>query len=532
MLSELRPPSIPKERSRSLATQHQLASQISGCQVECRREVSTPIARLFITLLSVTAGIAWIQRCIRALVSDITASCTMHGPLRWSADASNPCPTLPSFSNSPLHATRQGLVPDPEQEKKSKKGSSKAPSPSCRGGQDWNTWLSHASQLFRASPPGNSSWFCGPSEYSSAADVPRCSTPREPSVPLLTDGKHAGPRGPFGSVDVTFNLVLWLPPLYHTLAAACFLSPPLIILVVCRSCPRTLNLFLTCVCCCCSRACTLPCPGRTLSLYCLFPYRLLPLPFVLAVQQGCVVPNLASDFQFERPLPPIMASLKFIMDVNDDHHQPDNRLPHNKRDKGANKPASAGQVHEAPPSSPQANPRHATRPGLPAEKDINRAAPAPPQTKRRGPSSRGNKSAAATSGAEPSQQGAAAAAVPSPSSSSPSLSAPTSLESPRRRSSTSNDSMDPRGYGSGLPPSQMGGGPQRPMPLHPVVAHLPTPRITPKTGRISKAQKGLPVHVCTQCRPPKVRSSSPPVLLIHDVLTSPQQTFTRAEHLR
>ncbi|KAL2256463.1 hypothetical protein VTK26DRAFT_1628 [Humicola hyalothermophila] len=73
--------------------------------------------------------------------------------------------------------------------------------------------------------------------------------------------------------------------------------------------------------------------------------------------------------------------------------------------------------------------------------------------------------------------------------------------------------MDQTAYGFGVSSSQVGGGrPQRPMPLHPAVTQVPAPRITPKTGRISKAQKGLRVHVCSQCRPPK--------------------TFTRAEHLR
>ncbi|KAL8392437.1 hypothetical protein RB595_002580 [Gaeumannomyces hyphopodioides] len=109
---------------------------------------------------------------------------------------------------------------------------------------------------------------------------------------------------------------------------------------------------------------------------------------------------------------------------------------------------------------------------------------------------------------------------------------------PRRRSTTSPDSMDRhsyppptpmgasgRGTGVGGTPAGRGGisrrgcigvgvgqldHPTRPMPPHP-----PTKspvRLTPITGRISRAKKGQPVHTCNVCRPPK--------------------TFTRAEHLR
>lgn len=30
------------------------------------------------------------------------------------------------------------------------------------------------------------------------------------------------------------------------------------------------------------------------------------------------------------------------------------------------------------------------------------------------------------------------------------------------------------------------------------------PKLTPVTGRVSRAKKGVPVHVCDQCQPPKV----------------------------
>ncbi|KAI6379420.1 hypothetical protein MCOR25_002004 [Pyricularia grisea] len=102
----------------------------------------------------------------------------------------------------------------------------------------------------------------------------------------------------------------------------------------------------------------------------------------------------------------------------------------------------------------------------------------------------------------------------------------------RRHSTTSARTMDQHSY-SPLSPMRMGarGGPGRAAslggfvdssgqasssvpnrPLQPQT-HLESPiRLTPITGRISRARKGQPVHVCDICRPAK--------------------TFTRAEHLR
>ncbi|TLD28182.1 hypothetical protein PspLS_03232 [Pyricularia sp. CBS 133598] len=101
----------------------------------------------------------------------------------------------------------------------------------------------------------------------------------------------------------------------------------------------------------------------------------------------------------------------------------------------------------------------------------------------------------------------------------------------RRHSTTSASIMDQHSY-SPLSPMRMGarGGPGRAAslggfvdssgqassvpnrPLQPQT-HLESPiRLTPITGRISRARKGQPVHVCDICRPAK--------------------TFTRAEHLR
>lgn len=102
----------------------------------------------------------------------------------------------------------------------------------------------------------------------------------------------------------------------------------------------------------------------------------------------------------------------------------------------------------------------------------------------------------------------------------PTATAPTNFraDQPRRESNTSVDSMDQHGYGSAASSSSMGGTgggglppnhPRRPMgspnPEVPI-------RLTPITGRVSRAKKGVPVHTCEMCNPPK--------------------TFTRAEHLR
>lgn len=82
-------------------------------------------------------------------------------------------------------------------------------------------------------------------------------------------------------------------------------------------------------------------------------------------------------------------------------------------------------------------------------------------------------------------------------------------QSPRRRSTTSNDSMDQTGYGSAASSSSLGGGlhssnsPMRPM-SGPTASDPPI-KYTPITGRVSRARKGVPVHTCEICRPPKVR---------------------------
>ncbi|ELR09664.1 hypothetical protein VC83_06212 [Pseudogymnoascus destructans] len=76
----------------------------------------------------------------------------------------------------------------------------------------------------------------------------------------------------------------------------------------------------------------------------------------------------------------------------------------------------------------------------------------------------------------------------------------------RRRSSGATELMDPSGYGQGGSQNNM-----RPSLPRGLEAEQPV-RYTPVTGRVSKAKKGQPVHVCEQCDEPRA--------------------FTRAEHLR
>ncbi|KAF6817092.1 C2H2 finger domain-containing protein [Colletotrichum musicola] len=88
--------------------------------------------------------------------------------------------------------------------------------------------------------------------------------------------------------------------------------------------------------------------------------------------------------------------------------------------------------------------------------------------------------------------------------------------STRRRSNVSPENMDPSNYGHGYAGPSSGGYdpsavPQRPFSNPPPGSDMPV-KLTPITGRVSRAKKGMKVHTCDICRPAK--------------------TFTRAEHLR
>ncbi|KAK1828153.1 putative transcription factor TDA9 [Podospora conica] len=220
-----------------------------------------------------------------------------------------------------------------------------------------------------------------------------------------------------------------------------------------------------------------------------------------------------------------MASLKFIMDVDDDH--PVDSRHTTKKDKDPGTPTTTGPLPPLAGSSTSTSAstsNHRPLPGhvssssaRPVEQKKNISSTAPtPQTNTRGLLSRDpeltNTNTNTTAGLSTTLRSL------TPSSSTHQASNP--RPPARRRSTTSIDSMDHTGYGSAASSSSMGAGlhhhhhhnnPMRPMPAHQAATDLPM-RLTPITGRVSRAKKGVPVHVCDICRPAK--------------------TFTRAEHLR
>ncbi|EGZ67937.1 hypothetical protein NEUTE2DRAFT_117280 [Neurospora tetrasperma FGSC 2509] len=192
-----------------------------------------------------------------------------------------------------------------------------------------------------------------------------------------------------------------------------------------------------------------------------------------------------------------MASLKFIMDVNDDHTESHHI---NKKDVASDHPVNMGHPHRPPlhtqlPSLPPTTlppitlPRYDSNPGpsMPP-RDISLAVTSS-QTKSQG-ISWGSK------GVNP-----VASSIPL---------AVHIRSTMRRRSTASNDSADHTpGYGSASTSSTGGNYPQSHTPLRPMrsqshTSELPM-RLTPITGRVSRAKKGIPVHVCDICRPSKAR---------------------------
>lgn len=88
----------------------------------------------------------------------------------------------------------------------------------------------------------------------------------------------------------------------------------------------------------------------------------------------------------------------------------------------------------------------------------------------------------------------------------------------RRRSSAGAEHMEPSGYGQ--PSASPTGSSSNSTTMRPLPRGLeagPSIRYTPVTGRISRAKKGQPVHICDLCEVPRVRD-----LLLHhsNMLTS------------
>ncbi|RYO78535.1 hypothetical protein DL762_008658 [Monosporascus cannonballus] len=175
-----------------------------------------------------------------------------------------------------------------------------------------------------------------------------------------------------------------------------------------------------------------------------------------------------------------MASLKFIMDV-DEEQEPQT----NKRDDGAATSAPS-QGHDSSRSA-------VTSFAIPQEQSDTLTPTS--STRRRGPLNRPSKSSTT---------------APSTSSST----SPTRPSLSRQRSTDSTDSMDHTAYGGQGQGSSSGSMPPSNAVIRPLVNASSSAeanvRLTPITGRVSRAKKGMPVHVCDLCRPSKVSPSAQP----------------------
>ncbi|KAI0471324.1 hypothetical protein F4859DRAFT_522550 [Xylaria cf. heliscus] len=184
-----------------------------------------------------------------------------------------------------------------------------------------------------------------------------------------------------------------------------------------------------------------------------------------------------------------MSDLRYIIDMEDEEDL--------GSDKYSRQPSLSGSARSPNPSSA---PKKSDDNSPPSNTDSGKSQP-----KRRGLLSRSSKS---TTTASP------ATAPASVDKASPS-------HSPlvEKRSVDRTESMDTVGYGSyahspsssNMPPSSRSNVSSRPMSSVPGESSIPV-KLTPITGRVSRAKKGVPVHICDVCNPPK--------------------TFTRAEHLR
>lgn len=266
----------------------------------------------------------------------------------------------------------------------------------------------------------------------------------------------------------------------------------------------------------------LPYLTLTLALLCYFHPPTLYLSGQF--QPGCVRLLTLSFLQLKD-----MASLRFILDTDDDPS--DRQDPRSiQKDKDA---ATVRSRSQDPSTSARAS--HASSSNRVAESNLRLAAAAAAAalSNQQDPSSnRVNPTSAAEDLSESNPSLAAAAAsstgqrstspsrvVPTFPGEDPTSSSPRSTRV-RRHSAASDDSMDQAGYGSAASSSSRGGGrhpprtPMRPMPSAPGVDG--PVKLTPVTRRISRAKKGVPVHVCETCRPPKVSrfTASPQLNLV------------------
>lgn len=171
-----------------------------------------------------------------------------------------------------------------------------------------------------------------------------------------------------------------------------------------------------------------------------------------------------------------MASLKEIMNVDEDSFDPD---PHKKVKESV--PRSSRAPDSIPSTSSYASPTESSFASSSGNPTIQSSSTHPPQPL-------------------PTET-----ASPSPGASNPDS---------RRRSNTSSDSMDPLYYGQshGYVPGSMATSSGVPRP-YPATAppNEGSVKLTPITGRVSRAKKGQPVHICQECN--KVRQRT---LICHE----------------
>ncbi|RYP27236.1 hypothetical protein DL767_007769 [Monosporascus sp. MG133] len=176
-----------------------------------------------------------------------------------------------------------------------------------------------------------------------------------------------------------------------------------------------------------------------------------------------------------------MASLKFIMDVDE---EPEPQAPNKRDDGAATSTPSQGHDSSRPAVTSFAIPQEQSDTLTPTS-----------STRRRGPLNRPSKS----------------------STTAPSTSSSTSSTRPslaRQRSTDSTGSMDHTAYGGPGQGSSSGSMRSSNAAIRPLVnpsgnteANV---KLTPITGRVSRAKKGMPVHVCDLCRPSKVSPLAQP----------------------
>jgi hypothetical protein len=174
----------------------------------------------------------------------------------------------------------------------------------------------------------------------------------------------------------------------------------------------------------------------------------------------------------------------------------------NKRDKDPGAPGT-----RPPPQHHDTGSSYATE-GEHQQQQQQQSETTPTQGKRRSSAKSANK-ASATAASSAAVAGSSSTA--SSSSSRRAAAASATSGGGRRRSTTSTDSMDQSGaYGHAAPSSSSGTSlassnqPMRPFASMQASGGEVPVKLTPITGRVSRAKKGVPVHTCDICRPAKV----------------------------